>query len=256
MTDTQTRDTDMETVTNLGDLYADLAKAQAEMKNAAFDMTNPHYKNRYASLASVRDAVVPVLAKHGLSIVQLTQTRPAFELVTVLCHKSGGSIESFYPLAVDKPQAMGSQITYARRYCLLAIAGIAGDEDDDAEAAQKSPPKPGSTVRAAAKAPGSPAEASGSAETDKPAWTGDLNKTALTAHSRRIVDELNQISDEGALAGFWSNKEMQSVLKLMRSNLPEFYDAVCDAKDLAKERCHDEEERKAIAGEQSALDAG
>ena len=220
---TEDRETKMEN--HIGELAGDLAKAQAEMKNAAFDSVNPHYKNQYASLAAVRDAALPVLAKHNLSVVQTTRMEPQFQLVTTLLHKSGATVESVYPLEVANPQAMGSQLTYARRYCLLAIAGIAGDEDDDAEAAQKTA-KPGDSVRAAAA---------------KPEWLGPLNKTALKQKSRDYVNELGLCEDEGALIGLWKNKEMQAVLKQMEVDAPDFYEAVLEAKDLAKERCAEAE---------------
>lgn len=130
------------------DLFTALAAAQGEMKNARFDGKNPHYQNEYASLAAVRDAVIPALSKHGIAVTQITVLDP-FHLVTTL-HKGDQHLSSQWPLSLAKPQEMGSQLTYARRYCLLAICGINGDVDDDAEEA-KTAPKPGSAVRAAVK---------------------------------------------------------------------------------------------------------
>lgn len=118
-----------------------LAKAQAELKNATLNKVNPHFKSRYADLAGIRDTVTPVLSKHGLSIVQFTTVNQyGFCLVTRLMHESGQYIEGRYPLPelLDKPQAMGSAVTYARRYTLSAMCGIAAEEDDDGEAAQNS----------------------------------------------------------------------------------------------------------------------
>lgn len=116
-----------------------LVKAQAEMKNASLNKTNPHFKSRYADLAEIRDTVMPVLAKHGLAVVQFTQVgSTGFFLVTRLLHESGEFLDSRYPLPEDvtKPQAMGSAITYARRYMLAAICGITAEEDDDGNSAQ------------------------------------------------------------------------------------------------------------------------
>ena len=133
----------MRTSENTGQLAKAKAAAQAEMKNAVLNAVNPHFKNRYADLASVRDAVVPPLARHGISVTQTTDMieRPEgaelFVLATRLTHSSGEWEESLYPLTVGLPQAMGSQLTYARRYTLSAIAGISADEDDDAEIAHK-----------------------------------------------------------------------------------------------------------------------
>ena len=120
------------------DLSASLAKAQAQMKAAAFNKVNPHFKNKYADLASVLDAIRKPLADNGLSVTQTTEIREGgFVLVTTLRHASGQWIGSEYPLPMGaKPQELGSALTYARRYSLSAIACIAADDDDDAEAAQ------------------------------------------------------------------------------------------------------------------------
>ena len=117
-----------------------LAAAQAEMPNAEFDSTNPHFKNRYASLAAIRKASLPVLSKHGLAIAQTINPEG---LVTLLLHKSGGQLASIHPLpdvTAVGPQKFGSALTYARRYSWQAIVGIAADEDDDGNAAQQAAP--------------------------------------------------------------------------------------------------------------------
>lgn len=112
---------------------------QGELKNATLNKTNPHFKSRYADLAGIRETVMPVLAKHGFSIIQYTDIgADGFCLVTMLLHESGEHIQGRYPLPelLEKPQAMGSAVTYARRYALSAMCGIAAEEDDDGEAAQ------------------------------------------------------------------------------------------------------------------------
>lgn len=121
------------------DLSAALAKAQAQMKAAAFNKTNPHFKNKYADLASVLDAIRKPLADNSLSVTQTTEIRDGgFVLVTTLRHASGQWVGSEYPLPMGaKPQELGSALTYARRYSLSAIACIAADEDDDAEGARQ-----------------------------------------------------------------------------------------------------------------------
>jgi hypothetical protein len=123
----------------LNELAGALAKAQAELKNPGFDSTNPHFRNKFASLAAVRNAVVPVLAKHGLSIIQnLTTLEGQIACETILLHSSG-QIMRLGPLALPATKAdaqgFGSAATYARRYSLMAVAGVVGDEDDDAEGA-------------------------------------------------------------------------------------------------------------------------
>lgn len=129
----------MNTSEQINELAGALAKAQAEMKNATLNKVNPHFKSKYADLAAIRDAVVPILSKHGLSIVQGTTAGGAFLVVTTrLMHSSGQWIQSDYPITNDtnKPQAMGSALTYARRYSLAAMGAIAAEEDDDGNAAQ------------------------------------------------------------------------------------------------------------------------
>ena len=127
----------------IGALMAALSKAQAEMKNPSFDSVNPHFKSKFASLANVRDTITPALTKHGLAVTQLTGNdndgRPCVE--TVLGHSSGEWIASTFTVPVAKADAhgAGSAITYARRYALMAIVGVVGDEDDDANQAVTKP---------------------------------------------------------------------------------------------------------------------
>lgn len=117
-----------------------LSKAQSEMSNALFNKVNPHFKSKYADLSSVRDNVIPVLAKYEISLIQTTDMlNEKLVLVTSLCHSSGQYISSRMPVIAEKPtpQSLGSALTYARRYAMSAIAGIASEEDDDGNEAEK-----------------------------------------------------------------------------------------------------------------------
>lgn len=121
-----------------------LVNAQKEMENPGFDSQNPHFKSKYASLLAVCDAVIPVFNKHGISVTQWPVCKVAGERIlagckTVLLHDTGEREEHECLLPLDKPNAhgAGSCITYARRYSLMAIAGVVGDEDDDANASVK-----------------------------------------------------------------------------------------------------------------------
>lgn len=120
-------------------LAAALAKAQAECQNVAMNRTNGHFKSRYADLSAVRDAIVPVFNKHGISIIQAPTTDDfsGFSLETRLLHSSGEELVFNFPLPSDvtKMHAVGSAISYARRYTLSALACIASEEDDDGNAA-------------------------------------------------------------------------------------------------------------------------
>jgi len=125
----------------INELVGALAKAQGEMDNAPMLSENPHFRSKYADLASIRNATVPHLAKNGLALFQSISAvnGSGLLLVTRLAHSSGQWVESAYPIPLDsKPHIMGSAITYARRYSWAAICGIAAEEDDDANAAQES----------------------------------------------------------------------------------------------------------------------
>lgn len=115
-----------------------LAKAQAECQNVVMNKTNPHFRSRYADLSAVRDAIIPVFTKHGLSIIQCPSVDESigFHLETRLIHSSGEEMVWRFPLPgdVSKMQVVGSAISYARRYTLSAVAAVASEEDDDGNA--------------------------------------------------------------------------------------------------------------------------
>lgn len=122
-------------------LFTALSKAQAEIENAEMDATNPHYGSQYASLDSVLSAVRPSLTKHGLCLIQMpryesTDKGTLVVLETILGHASGQEIRNWFSMYPPKqdPQGIGSCLTYMRRYTVMAICGISGAYDDDAEA--------------------------------------------------------------------------------------------------------------------------
>jgi hypothetical protein len=125
------------------ELGAALAKAQLEMSNPKFDKTNPHFRNKFASLAAVRDAVIPILAKHGIACIQeLEAVDGGVACTTVLMHSSGQVYRTpplRMPVSKADAQGFGSSGTYARRYSLMAVANVVGDEDDDANAGTGKP---------------------------------------------------------------------------------------------------------------------
>ena len=125
---------------DLKDLFAALAKAQADMRTAGLSSENPYFKSKYADLAEVVRASRPSLTKNGLAIIQQIMPNPDGQniLHTILGHASGQYIESRMRIlpAKNDIQSLGSYITYLRRYSYAAIVGlVASNEDDDGEVA-------------------------------------------------------------------------------------------------------------------------
>jgi hypothetical protein len=112
-------------------------------------------RTRYADLANISQQVLPLLADLGMSF----SARPTlngngvFVLAYELLHISGQSRTGEYPLLGNTPQAHGSAITYARRYTLCAITGVAPEDDDDAATAQAEVQAGGRTAQRAARQP-------------------------------------------------------------------------------------------------------
>jgi hypothetical protein len=122
----------------INELAAALSKAQASITGALKDSANPFFKSKYADLASCWDACRKQLTDNGLSVIQTTDIVLDTVVVrTTLAHSSGQWVSGILPVKAkdDGPQAQGSGITYARRYALAAMVGLA-QIDDDAEAAQ------------------------------------------------------------------------------------------------------------------------
>lgn len=119
-------------------ISAALVKAQSNMSNATKGSANPFFKSRYADLNAIREASLPVLNAHGISVLQPTTVIDGKLYVeTLLLHESGEFISGVYEVVVGKqndPQALGAAISYSRRYGLQSMVNI-GAEDDDAESA-------------------------------------------------------------------------------------------------------------------------
>jgi len=130
-------------------LSSALCKAQAEMKAIAFDSQNPFLKNRYASLGALIESSRPILAKHGLAIVQMPVNDGASVGVeTMLCHESGEWLANriTMPMGDEKGKSMaqlvGSIISYQRRYSLGAFLNSYADEDTDGHTQTQPSPVP------------------------------------------------------------------------------------------------------------------
>ena len=127
------------------ELNAALCKAQSEMGPARKGKVNPAFRSNYADLASVIEAVQP-LHDNGLAYMQLVDTAGAVVTVqTVLLHISGQSMKCGLMTARAKDesaQAIGSALTYLRRYSLMTACGIASADDDGQSAGRPSTATP------------------------------------------------------------------------------------------------------------------
>jgi hypothetical protein len=133
---------------SISNLAAALAKAQIELVNpeksltATIQSAGPGRKEQtfsYASLSSGLDIVRKTLGRHEIATIQSTavdQTAGLINLTTLLAHASGEWIASDWPVCsvieTDTPHRMGAALTYARRYALFTLVGIAGEDDLDA----------------------------------------------------------------------------------------------------------------------------
>ena len=206
-------------------LYAALAMAQAEMGRALKDTTNPAFRSKYADLASVMDACMPALSKHGIAVLQ-----PAFHddtgryVKTIFVHgESGESVECMVPLIVAKNdmQGYGSAVTYARRYGLMGMAGIA-PEDDDGNAAAKAPPKDAPIVETSAQSLGN-------------AWRDAVMDTLPEgATPRQIAEAFSgaiamDVATKGgkALDNAWMRHE--GMIRKFEADYPDLHEKVVDA---------------------------
>lgn len=135
--------TDVGLSAHSNELFDALAKAQATMGPATKDSKNPHFRNSYASLSAILAAILPAFNANGLALTQ----HPGFgdgvvTLTTLITHRSGQWMRSTVstPLARKQDaQAVGSAVTYLRRYAAQSIAGLPVEDDDGNRASARSP---------------------------------------------------------------------------------------------------------------------
>ena len=130
----------MKTSETFKEIAPALVKAIGEIPNPPKNAVNPHFKNRYADLASIIETVKPILLKNGLTVIQGSEADGNIVTVrTRILHVSGEWIETSLTMAAagSDPQKIGSAITYARRYSISSILNIAADDDDDGEENRK-----------------------------------------------------------------------------------------------------------------------
>lgn len=177
---------------------------QKELKPVIKDANNPFFKSRYADLAAVYSEVQPIANAHDICITQGVDLMPGGGMVirTILWHISGQYISSTVRLTPmpdkdDKitPQAVGSAITYARRYSLMAIFALPADDDDDGNAAsgRAQPKAPTAAEKAKAKADAAKGQATG--KTGLNQYDGKPDGTAT-------ADQVAELKKLAAAGGF------------------------------------------------------
>lgn len=191
----------------------DLVAAFAEIEGAAKDKINPAFKSKYADIASVIDAIKPVLARHNLAFYQRPQPSEDGVLVqTILRHTSGEEVDLgtlYVPANKKDAQGFGSALTYARRYALMTAFGVPAEDDDGNAAARSAPANNGHQARQA--------EAR-----DAPFPQGPCkNKTALKEAGRALWADVMACEDKSALdALLISHKPLIDQLK---EGLPQWW---------------------------------
>lgn len=146
---------------SIAQLAEALSKAQGQIDAAAKGNVNPHFKSRYADLNALREVIREPLALNDLSVVQLPRfLEKDVEVETMLMHKSGEFIAETLRMPVGQmtAQAVGSALTYCRRYSLSSILNLAAEDDDGnaatqhtASPAKEEAPQPSKTLLANAK---------------------------------------------------------------------------------------------------------
>jgi hypothetical protein len=121
-------------------IAAAFVKAQADFGSVLKTSTNPHFRSKYAGLDACIDAVIDALHKHGIALMQRTlPCESGVTVETILVHTSGETMSGgplHVPASKNDAQGYGSALTYARRYSITTMLGIA-PEDDDGNAASK-----------------------------------------------------------------------------------------------------------------------
>lgn len=145
---------------SIAKLAAALVQVQREIEPIAKDSVNPHFKNKYASLDVMIETVRPLLAQHGLAVVQgasspITDDGGAlcgFAVETMLVHDSGEWISNsaVMPLVKVDAQGAGGAMTYGRRYGLSALLALSTDDDDDGHSAGQATPRAASAPASSA----------------------------------------------------------------------------------------------------------
>lgn len=187
----------------LGAIAPALAKAQAKLEHAAKGRDNEYFNSKYADLPKVIDTIKPVLAEHGLAIIQgFVPDETGVTIETRIIHSSGEWISDeglHLPAKKADAQAFGSAATYARRYALMALIGLAAD-DDDGNAAVAAAPKTAAKAAPKKAEPRlvSPEQAAELAAAAIAAGTDPAlaERQAKNTHASRFIEALTKLKEK------------------------------------------------------------
>ena len=202
----------------IGELAAALAIAQGAIQPVERNRevkvklkAGGEYGFSYATMDAIVDAIREPLSTNGISWVQGVDGSTNGTIVeTLIMHKSGQWFSTVTPVRIDGSgaQAVGSGITYAKRYGLTAALGIVTEDDDDGNEAD-------GNERKIIKRPQSN-------RSDKdPNWTGPLGKSALKDQMRQFGRDLEDVSDDGAAWGLLNSSK--DILAQCARDLPEWW---------------------------------
>jgi hypothetical protein len=239
------------TAPGLPNLAAALAKVQAELPKVERDRTvevkqknGETYSYSYVTLANLSDAILPLLARHGLAFAAMPGAGADGKMCVRyhLMHESGEALTGEFPVSGDGGiQMIGGRITYARRYCLAAIVGVAADEDDESRlsddgargTAQRAAPRPRQQRPApaedrptaqrarpsAAGKPPLPGEAEG-------VTTSQIQKIVLAFEDLGVADRTDRLRLTSNVAG----RELQSAKDLTKAEAHRLIEVIEQAK--------------------------
>jgi hypothetical protein len=221
----------------IGTIAAALAKAQAQLVNPEKSLVATIRSDeagaagrsfRYAPLSSGLDIVRKTLSQHEIATVQTTsidQTAGIVRLSTVLAHASGEWIASDWPVCAigetTTPHRMGAALTYARRYALFTLVGIAGEDDPDAPDLITPAPTDSNTAHSSQKSRlnGGPRKQEVTRGAGKVSMASDrvLEPLASAALRDKLIAELKELNSADEAAA-WAHRMMRSKNSLMRKD--------------------------------------
>jgi len=121
-----------------GNIYKKLLECKKQIGTVAKNAKNPHFKNTYADINALIEAVEPILLENGL--IMLQPVRDNRQFTEIHDAETGEKVESYLEINPSLPsQALGSQLTYFRRYTLSSLLSLMSDDDDGQHASQPQP---------------------------------------------------------------------------------------------------------------------